>query len=261
MAIPVIGTAVLVDSYWVTRLVASVDHPVDNFFIVNNNGQDQEVVAALDLLAKMPHRYIKKIHVSHMPGNIGCGGAWNMIIKCYMMNPYWVIVNDDVAFGPGLLSELEEKINEDPEVGIIHAYEGDFNVGSWDLFMIRDHAIQKYGLFDENLYPAYCEDADYFMRFVHDPVKRIMNLESDYYHGYGTKTDYHTHGKQSRKSRPDLEEKLTMINDSNIEYLTGKWGPGWRNCWPTTVPWQGQGHHVKDSSFDIEFARRKNLGL
>jgi hypothetical protein len=79
-------------------------------------------------------------------------------------------------------------------------------------------------------------------------------------HGYGNKDQYHEHGKQSRKSHPELEEKLRWINDVNIEYLTGKWGPGWRMQWPTTVPWQGQGHHVKDGSFDLEFARTKHLG-
>jgi GT2 family glycosyltransferase len=260
MSIPVIGTAVIVDAYWVTRLIASVDHPVDDFFIVNNNGLNKEVCDALDLLAKMPHRFIKRIHVTHMPGNIGCGGAWNLIIRCYMHSPYWVITNDDVAFGPGLLKELEEKAEADPDIGMIHAYEGDFNVGSWDLFMIRDHIIQRFGLFDENLYPAYGEDADYHMRFVHNPIRKIMNLDATYMHGYGDKTQYHEHGKQSRKSHPELEEKLRWINDVNIEYLTGKWGPGWRNCWPTTAPWQGQGHHVKDGSFDLEFARKKHLG-
>jgi hypothetical protein len=260
MSIPVIGTAVVVDSHWVTRLVASVDYPVDNFFIVNNNGRDKEVVKALNMLAEMPHRFIKNIHVTHMPGNVGCGGAWNLIIKCYMMAPYWVIVNDDVAFGPGLLKELAEKTEADPDVGMIHAYEGDFGVGSWDLFMIRDHIIQRFGLFDENLYPAYGEDADYHMRFVHNPIKKVMSLDSNYMHGYGNKDQYHEHGKQSSKIHPKLEEKLRWINDVNIEYLNGKWGSEWRMQWPTTVPWQGQGYHVKDGSFDLEFARRKHLG-
>jgi hypothetical protein len=259
MSIPVIGAAVLVDSYWIARLIASVDYPVDNFFIVNNNGSNPEVVKALDTLASLPHRFIKRIHVTHLPGNIGCGGAWNLIIRCYMNAPYWVIVNDDVSFGPGLLQELKDKADADPEVGMIHGYEGDYGVGSWDLFMIRDHIIQQFGLFDENLYPAYCEDADYHMRFVHSPIKKIMSLDSNYMHGYGNKDQYHIHGSQTEKSDKTLKPKLDRINEMNIEYLSGKWGPGWRMQCPTTVPWQGQGHHVKDGSFDLRFARMKHL--
>ena len=114
--IPVIGTAVVFDTYWVARLLASVDFPVENFFIVNNNGKG-EITEDLDNLAKIKHRYIKKIHVCHMPANMGVSFSWNLIIKSYMMAPYWVIVNDDVSFGPGLLAEMHHKITNDPEVG------------------------------------------------------------------------------------------------------------------------------------------------
>jgi hypothetical protein len=260
MAIPVIGTAVVNDPYWVARLIMSVDHPVDEFVIINNNGRDL-ITDALDNLTKIKHKYIKKIRVVHMPSNIGCGGAWNLIIKCYMMAPYWVLVNDDVAFGPGLLKELEEKTNADPDAGIIHAHHGDFGVGSWDLFLIRDHIVQKFGLFDENLYPAYCEDADYHMRYVHQPIKKIMSLDATYYHGPGDKTQYHEHGSQTEKSDETLKPKLDRVNEMNIEYLTGKWGPGWRTCWPADAPWKDQPHPISATTWDLEFARSKNLGF
>lgn len=260
MAIPVIGTAVVTNTYWVSRLLYSVDHPVDNFVIINNNGRG-EIVDELDRLAKTKHPYINKITVCHMPANIGCSGAWNLIIKCYMNSPYWVICNDDVAFGPGLLKELEDKTIADPHVGMIHGFSGDFNVGSWDLFMIRDYVVQEFGLFDENLYPAYCEDADYIMRFVHRPIKRIMSLDSNYVHGFGNKNEYHYFGGQVKRTDPNLREPLTRSNDMNIEYLTTKWGPTWRTCWPTNTPWEGQTHSVKSTTYDLAFVRKKNLGF
>ena len=77
--IPVIGTAVVNGSYWVNRLLLSVDYPVKDFVIINNNGRgllDEE----LNMIVKMKHRYIDNIKVVHMPSNIGCGGAWNLII-------------------------------------------------------------------------------------------------------------------------------------------------------------------------------------
>jgi GT2 family glycosyltransferase len=189
MSIPVIGVPVVSNPYWITRLLMSIDYPVDDLVIINNNGRG-EIDEELDNLKKITHKFVKNIKVCHLPANIGCGGAWNFIIKCYMLAPYWVIVNDDVAFGSGLLEEMATKADADPDIGMIHGHFGDYNVGSWDLFLIRDHIIKQFGLFDENLYPAYCEDADYLMRFSHRPIKKILSLDSNYYHGHGDKTLY-----------------------------------------------------------------------
>jgi hypothetical protein len=41
MTIPVIGTAVVNNPYWVTRLYMSIDYPVDTFVVINNNGRGE----------------------------------------------------------------------------------------------------------------------------------------------------------------------------------------------------------------------------
>lgn len=258
MTIPVIGVPVVTNPFWVTRLLMSVDYPVDNLVIINNNGKG-EIDEELNNLTKVTHKFIKNIKVVHMPANIGVSGAWNLIIKCYMMAPYWIISNDDVAFGPGFLEEMATAAESDPEVGMVHGHSGDFNVGSWDLFLIKDFVIRKYGLFDENLYPAYCEDADYIMRFIHDPLKRIMSLNNTYYHGMGDKTQYYEHGSQTKKSMPYLENKLNLCNETNFEYLNKKWGTGWRTCGPTTFPFES--YPISYTSYDLDFVRRKNMGF
>jgi GT2 family glycosyltransferase len=260
MSIPVIGTAVVNNPYWVTRLYMSIDYPVDNFVIINNNGRG-EIDEELDNLKKIAHKYVKNIKICHLPSNIGCGGAWNLIIKCYMNNPYWIIVNDDVCFDNGCLEEMYNIITGDPNIGVIHGNKGDYNVGSWDLFLISDHVVQQFGLFDENLYPAYCEDADYLMRLLKRPVKRVIGLESNYYHGDGNKNQYYTHGRQTQKSEPDLESKLMFANDLNIQYLSRKWGVGWRLCNPNNLPFQGENQFISTTTYDLEFVRKKNLGF
>ena len=176
-----------------------------------------------------------------------------------MMAPYWIISNDDVAFGPGFLKEMKDAAESDSEVGIVHGHSGDINLGSWDLFLIKDFVVQKYGLFDENLYPAYCEDADYIMRFVNLPLKRIMSLNSMYYHGLGDKTQYYEHGSQTKKSVPELENKLIFSNETNFEYLNEKWGPGWRNCNPINLPFSD--YPISYTSYNLDFVRRKNMGF
>ena len=92
--IPVIGAPVVNSTYWISRLIMSVDYPVENFVIINNNGRG-ELDAELNRLTKMNHKFIDNIKVVHMPANIGCAGAWNLIIKCYMLTTYWIIANDD----------------------------------------------------------------------------------------------------------------------------------------------------------------------
>lgn len=258
--IPVIGTCVVFTTYWVERLLASVDFPVDNFLIINNNGKG-EITENLDALAKIKRRFINKVHVIHMPCNLGVPASWNLIIKSYLMSPYWLIVNDDVSFGPGILKEIHDKIQEDPEVGIIHANQGDFNVGSWDLFVLRDHTVAKFGLFDENMYPAYCEDDDYIMRMMHAGVKKVLGLSKNYYHGAGDKTEYHFYGGNTRRHDPEIMKKLDEARDMNIDYLTAKWDKHWRTCWPTTEPWIGQPHVLNEQRFDLEFLRKKYIGF
>lgn len=259
-SIPVIGTAVVNSTYWVSRLLMSVDYPVDNFVIINNNGRG-ELDDELDRLKKINHKFIKNITVTHMPANIGCSGAWNLIIKCYMNSPYWVIVNDDVAFGPGILEEMVNVAESDPLIGVIHGHQGDFGVGSWDLFLIRDIIIQEFGLFDENLYPAYCEDADYVMRFIHRPIRKVMSLTNTYYHGHKERGNYKDHGSQTQKTDTTLKEKLDRINDMNIEYLNTKWKEGWRMCSPTQLPFEGETSKVTQTTYDLSFVRKKHLGF
>lgn len=258
MTIPVIGVPVVTNPFWVTRLLMSVDYPVDNFVIINNNGKG-EIDEELNRLTKITHKFVKNIKVTHLPTNIGVSGAWNLIIKCYMMSPYWIISNDDVAFGPGFLKEMRDAAENDPEVGMVHGHSGDFNVGSWDLFLIKDTVIRKHGLFDENLYPAYCEDADYIMRLINDPIKKITSLNSMYYHGMGDKTQYYEHGSQTKKSIPELENKLTLCNETNFEYLNEKWGKGWRTCGPKRLPFDS--YPLSYTSYDLDFVRRKNMGF
>ena len=117
-SIPVIGTAVVNAPHWVYRLFYSIDYPVDTFIVFNNNGRDQ-ITRELDALEHIPHAFVKKVKVCHLPANLGCSGAWNLIIKSAMMNPYWVITNHDIMFTPGFLKAMKEKA-DDPDTGIVH---------------------------------------------------------------------------------------------------------------------------------------------
>jgi hypothetical protein len=257
MSIPVIGTAVVNGAHWIKKLIDSIDYPTDNFVIFDNNGRG-ELIEELDNMTKIPHQFIKNMKVCHMPANIGCSGAWNMIIKCYMLSPYWIITGHDIEFIPGFLEEMI-RLAEDPEVGMVHGGAGDFNDGGYELFLIKDWVIQKYGLFDENLYPAYCEDADYIMRLKHNPIKSIPSVGKPFLHGGGT--NYYETGQQTKRGEPHLIDKLNDVNIINFEYMEKKWGPNWRMTWPFLHPFDNQTMPLTYTSYDLEFVRKKHLGF
>jgi hypothetical protein len=256
-SIPVIGTAIVNGVYWLQRLIASIDYPVDNFVVFNNNGRG-ELTEQLDLLSKLEHPYIKKIHICHLPHNLGVSCAWNMIIKSFINSPYWIICNHDIAFTEGLLKEMVEYSN-DVEIGMVHGKSGDFDLPSYDLFLIKDWVVQQYGLFDENLSPAYCEDADYIMRLVYRPIKSIKELSKPYYHG--SSTEYYKTGSQTKREDPTIADKLTQINIDNFDYMNKKWGEGWRQCNPYYVPFDTGHMPISMTTFDLEYIRSKNLGF
>jgi len=257
MSIPVIGTAIVNGAHWIKNLIDSIDYPTDNFVVFDNNGRG-ELIEELDNIDKISHPFIKKITICHMPANVGCSGAWNLIIKCYMNAPYWIIMGHDISFTPGFLEEMVNKA-ADPEIGMVHGSGGDFNDGGYELFLIKDWVVQKYGLFDENFYPAYCEDADYIMRLKHNPIKHIPDVGKPYLHGGGT--NYYETGQQTKREEPELIEKLNTINMINFEYMEKKWGPRWRMTWPYFFPFDNTTMPLSTTTYDLEYVRRKYLGF
>jgi hypothetical protein len=253
--IPVLGTGIVNAPHWVYRLFYSIDYPVDTFVVFNNNGRDQ-ITEELNLLQKVPHKYVKNVKVCHLPSNVGCSGYWNLIIKCFMNSPYWTIVNHDIMFTPGFLKAAVSHA-EDPEVGIVHGENG-----SWDFFVLKDWVVQQYGLFDENLYPAYCEDMEYGQRFKHTDLKRHMSVGVPYFHGE-TCGDY-ADGSQTWRSEPALAEKIHIAHEMNKHYLHAKWSPAWQAHIEGEVyphPFNNEALPVSLTTYNLDFVRRKNLGF
>ena len=258
-SIPLMGTAIVNTVSWLEKLIKSVDYPTDEFVIINNNGRN-DLTVAIDNLCKQKHPYIKKFTASHMPRNLGCAGAWNTIIKCYMNSPFWLIVNHDVEFVSGFLDKMME-LASDPIIGMVHGQKGptDF-MGGYSCFLMRDWVVRDFGLFDENFYPGYAEDTDYEMRFINKPIRRHLTVGIPYKHG-GT-FDYGTSGSQTWRQDMTLKDKIDhgrYINE--LEYMTKKWGPNWRNCQPWKFPFNVQNNPISTTSYDLQFVRRKNLGF
>lgn len=247
-SIPVLGTAIVNGFHWLSKQVASIDFPIDNYLVINNSGDDK-MSSQLNKLSELEHPYIKNFKVINLPSNIGCGGAWNLIIKSYIMSPGWLITSNDVSFTPGLLKELASEASRE-DIGMVFGKGGDYGLGSYDLFYIKDWVVNAVGLFDENLYPAYCEDWDYILRLQMTPVKTVYDLKAKYYHG--DTFDYHESGKQTKRLDPELSNKIDKAWNKNREYMRNKWGDEWEQFKPKPQA-------VKP--FDLVFRKNKYLGF
>jgi len=257
LPIPVLGIPIVNGVHWLKRLIDSIDYPVKELFIVNNNGRDQ-ITDELNQLVNIPHPFVEKIRVCHLPSNLGVGGAWNLIIKSYLMSPYWIICNNDVAFTPGFLKEMVDKsTNNDVEIAWPPSVNHDYTqngLGSFECFLIKDSVVQKCGLFDENLYPAYCEDCDYLVKIKSNNIKSEF-VYSSFYHG---ETESYETGSQTLKSESsEIGQKIHDAHIKNIEYMNNVWGNDWEN-WKD---YSSKNITIQPKVYSINFNRQKYLGF
>ena len=258
----IFGTLVCTTTKWLIKQLESIDYPIENFIIINNNSK--VLAKELDTIVKKEYKFIKNLRVYHMPYNLGCAEGWNIIIKSFMFSPYWIISNDDVSFGPGILKNMNLAA-QNSEVGLVHKnpilLPNLEKFGTFELFLIKDWVIQKYGLFDTNFYPAYFEDFDYIMRLINKPIKIINSTDGIIYHG--DTTDYNVSGANTIKSNDDVKIRLLIARYKNFEYFKRKW-----NCQPESIndineiykfPFNNSTNKLNELYFNIDFCREKHL--
>lgn len=252
--IPIMGIPIVNGLHWLKRLIESIDYPIDEVCIINNNGRG-ELDYELFRLTQVKHDFIGKITICTLPSNIGCSGAWNLIIKSYIMKPYWVICNHDIAFTPGCLKEIVLKA-ENEDTGMVFGKNQE-----WSMFLIKDWVVQKCGLFDENLYPAYCEDADYSIRLKHLDIK-TENISLLCLHG---EDGYKNSGSQTWRVDRSLYLKIENAHDLNHDYMAKKWGDEWKEKeWdftPYKHPFNDERIPISMTTYDLDFLRKKHLGF
>jgi GT2 family glycosyltransferase len=264
-ALAVVGVLVCTTTKWIKKQLESIDYPIENYIIINNNSEC--LARELDIIVAKKHPFIKNLKVYHMPYNLGCADGWNTIIKSFLFSPYWVIVNDDVSFMPGLLEELYDCYENNKDAGLIHGkpcflpYLTKF--GSYDMFLIRDWVVKEYGLFDVNYYPAYFEDFDHMMRLLNEPIKIINKLNHTYLHG--DTTDYNTSGSNTQKASDDLYIRMTNSRYKNFDYFFKKWNisPEYINSTNYSsiykYPFNNPNNNVSFTDFSLDFRKSKYL--
>jgi hypothetical protein len=143
--IPVLSIPVLNRYDLLDESLELIDFPIKEILIINNGLEEY-----------IPKRKDLNIRVLNLPSNLGLAGSWNLTIKLYPHEKYWMFSSADTHLLPGSL----EKFYEVSDVSnIVTSTEG------WSCFSIGENVIRRVGLFDEKFYPYTKEDIDYRERF------------------------------------------------------------------------------------------------
>lgn len=171
--IPVLGWPVAFDPEGLTlRLLRSIDFPVGALVLVAMGSAPH-----LPRLVEEARLLRPDLRVVRVAENLGCAGGWNEVIHAAPEAPWWLVSSHDVAYPPGVLARVaaqteaalaREALGRSYAPGLrTFAIRGQpVQAHTLPSFVLTRRAVAAAGLFDENFWPAYAEDDDYFQRLA-----------------------------------------------------------------------------------------------
>jgi GT2 family glycosyltransferase len=226
MSIPALVVPILNGPDHITRLVESIDHPIDKFIVIDNG----------DVVDPEWARFCGLVHIR--PGhNLGVAASWNLGIKASPLAQWWLFVNHDIEFGPGDLARLEERV--EPRAGAVY-----FMLGM-AAFALTVPTLHAAGWADENIHPAYDEDLDWHRRMA---LAGIVTVEAGF---TGTHVGSATIHEDAR-----LRAQNGRTHGANDYYYAQKWGGPKQGGEKFDTPF-GKGGSVADWSLDINRLREQ----
>ncbi len=151
-SIPVLIVPILTGPELLYRLAGSIDYPVSRLLVIDNG----MCVDATKLRESATHN-VSCITVLPIPNNLGVAGSWNLGIKATALSSWWLIANFDVVFPEGTLRRFAQMDSD----GFLLLSGGS---PPWCTFKVTGSVIERVGLFDEKIHPAYFEDNDFETR-------------------------------------------------------------------------------------------------
>ena len=223
-----------------TSLLASIDVVTNYVFVVcnfNSQVQHGDLLRAVSKYSNCSSNgvtgcdnpNIRYLHVLKNVQNVGFAGSFNLALKVLLdfRFPYVLFNNDDTIFLPGRL--LAAKRVMDSTETCMFYFEG------FSSFGISRQGIASLGPMDENFWPAYGEDCDYWFR------AQLQNCSLYYRGGYsldkrtthGELNAFVSHGDggglsgTTMKSSPLVGKLVANTLHSSrgrFAYLVRKWG-------------------------------------
>lgn len=159
--IPVMIVPVLIRHDLLDRMIQSINYPVRDLVIIDNGPQFNYEPSW--------NNWVHKFHHIKLPYNLGVASSWNLGIKSMPYSDYFLITGFDNEWGGESLQHFKEQ--SDPNRLVLSN-----GSPSWTAFSIGWKVIDKVGLFDEALHPAYFEDNDYHWRCSFTDVEVIQSF-------------------------------------------------------------------------------------
>lgn len=207
-SIPVMIVPILAGPELLYRMVRSVDFPVGRLVVVDNG----MCVDPVELREAAGSR-VGSITVLPMPCNLGVAGSWNLGIKATALSPWWLVANFDVVFPEGSLRRFAETVT-DGTLLLAGA------VPVWSTFCLPASVVERVGLFDERVHPAYFEDDDYVTRCRHFQVP-VMYSDISVHHDNSSTLKYGYNERNTetfRDNRMYVQRKHSMEDYSDGGY-------------------------------------------
>jgi GT2 family glycosyltransferase len=202
------------------RMVSSIDYPVEHLLIIDNGASGNVESVDIHLPDTVEHTtYLP------MPSNLGVAGSWNLGIKLFPMNNRWTFASNDMWFEPGELAKLAQA--KPSHLTLIKDFP------HWHAFTIGEEVVQRIGLFDEALYPAYFEDNDYLRRCNHHKVPvEHLELSTGHDNSSTIKSDSRFRFRNSVTFKNNAQ--YFQLKDRLADYSQGTWFLNTRreNDWP-----------------------------
>lgn len=199
MIVPVLTRADLL-----VRMIDSIDHDIEHLVVIDNGR-----CVNPDELRWQKH--IKRFSLLAMPANLGVAGSWNLGIKVTPFARSWLICNFDITWPSGSLALFDDLQTRDMLL---------LSAGSppWCAFMLGDRVVERVGLFDESLHPAYFEDNDYESR-VHNHRMTVMMTHIDVHHENSSTlaAGYQDKNNRTFSVNRDYYERKHLHGDSRDE--------------------------------------------
>jgi hypothetical protein len=142
--IPVISIPILNRYDLLDASLNAVDFPVGEILIINNGPEIYQ-----------PKRKDLNVRVLNLPSNLGISASWNLAIKLYPHESFWVFASADTIWRPG---GLEKLFNTSGKSRLVTTHRG------FCVFSLGEDLVREVGLFDEYFYPYLFEDSDYAER-------------------------------------------------------------------------------------------------
>jgi GT2 family glycosyltransferase len=214
--IPYLCVLTLVRLDLLKRLIDSIDYPVNNVVILFQGNVKRDKF-------NLVNTFVKRFIFISSNMNIGVSRGWNYFLKNFPSH-YWLISGDDCFFEPSSLEHIAKFMSipsslENVFCGLKIKNRNNVPADFFNTFVVTKLLLEKVGLFDENIYPAYYEDTDLWHR-IQLTKQKVATIDRAY---INSGDDKHTGSCTLNSVTPIYRQKMDQCYKQNEIYYKTKW--------------------------------------